>query len=287
MNTGNFKRKKTDLTIDRRTLGKIGASCLFTGMLGTQSSFANSLAKQPEQPYPVTPSLNLAKPAIGFLIYPDMFPMDVWGPLVVFESLMEKDIYFIAKEKGVIHTTSHNKYQVVNISADTSFEECPAHLDALIIPGGVEGTLAAMKDKRTLDFLNKKADSIRYLCSVCTGSLILGAAGLLEGYKATSHWAFKDVLSHFGAESVGGRVVVDRNRISAGGVTAGIDFGLYLISVLRNKTDAESIQLYLEYDPYPPFNSGNPSTAPKETVQFIDKLFENARERMIQVSSAP
>jgi cyclohexyl-isocyanide hydratase len=119
---------------------------------------------------------------------------------------------------------------------------------------------------------------------VCTGSLILGAAGLLEGYKATSHWATRDVLKELGAVPTKGRVVVDRNRITGGGVTAGIDFGLQIAALLRSPDYARAIQLYLEYDPAPPFQAGSPEKAPKVVRQFLEDMFAGMRATAFQLA---
>ena len=124
-----------------------------------------------------------------------------------------------------------------------------------------------MGDSEVLAFLADRAAKSEYITSVCSGSLVLGAAGLLKGYKATSHWALRDTLASFGAEPVDARVVVDRNRITGGGVTAGIDFGLVLLAKLRGDDNAKLTQLAMEYDPEPPFRSGSPKTADPATIQ--------------------
>ena len=154
----------------------------------------------------------------------------------------------------------------------------------MFLPGGVPGTLNLMRDKETLDFLVEKSKTAKYITSVCTGSLILGAAGLLKGYKATSHWTTLDVLKEFGAIPTAERVVQDRNRITGGGVTAGIDFGLTIAAKLRNWTTAEAIQLYLEYNPQPPFNSGSPKTASAEAKNFIGGMSRPMAEQARKIA---
>ena len=129
------------------------------------------------------------------------------------------------------------------------------------MPGGLKGTIEAMKDSRTIDFLVSAGNSARFVTSVCTGSLLLGAAGLLKGYNATSHWYVRDLLPLMGAVTKKDRVVEDRNRITAGGVTAGIDFGLTLAARLKGEDTAKRIQLLIEYDPKPPFAAGTPEQA--------------------------
>ncbi len=207
------------------------------------------------------------KVTIGLVAYPGMFLQDLVGPLAVFEALMNRDIHIIWKEKVPVATGS-----LIKITPTTTFAETPKNLDVLFFPGGVPGTTDLMRDKETLDFINEKAKTTKYITSVCTGSLILGAAGLLKGYKATSHWATLDVLKEFGAIPTDARIVEDRKIITGGGVTAGIDFGLAIAAKLRNRTYAEAIQLYLEYNPQPPFNAGSPKTASKEVNTFIGEM---------------
>ena len=155
-----------------------------------------------------------------------------------------------------------------------TLSDCPSQLDILFIGGGSKGTLSLMKDKEALDFLADRGSRARYVTSVCTGSLVLGAAGLLRGYKATSHWAVRDVLPLLGAQLAEGRIVEDRNRITAGGVTAGIDFGLRLTSRMRDEHYAEMLQLAFEYDPQPPFHSGNPTSAPAEVTAHMKTRYQ-------------
>jgi cyclohexyl-isocyanide hydratase len=138
----------------------------------------------------------------------------------------------------------------------------------ICVPGG-GGQVALMSDPETLDFLRRQAATARYVTSVCTGALVLGAAGLLKGYRSACHWASRDMLKDFGATPVAERVVRDRNRISGGGVTAGIDFGLAVAAELAGEEVAKSIQLFLEYDPRPPFDSGSPEKAGPEMVKRL------------------
>ena len=141
-----------------------------------------------------------------------------------------------------------------------------------------------MEDQDVLAFLADKGKTARFVTSVCTGSLILGAAGLLDGYKATSHWVTRDVLKELGAVPTKGRVVVDRNRITGGGVTAGIDFGLQIAALLRSPDYARAIQLYLEYDPAPPYQAGSPEKAPRVVRQFLDDMFAGMRAKAFQLA---
>lgn len=145
--------------------------------------------------------------------------------------------------------------------------------ESLCVPGGGDGTLAAMRDEATINFLKDRGARARYITSVCTGSLILGAAGLLQGYRATSHWLARDILRDFGAEPIDARVVVDRNRITGAGVTAGLDLGLGLVGRLRDRQYAETVQLLAEYAPEPPFQAGTPSNSSPENVEMCRAMF--------------
>ncbi len=218
------------------------------------------------------------KVTIGLLVYPGMFLQDLVGPLTVFESLMNREIHLLWKNLDVVAGDKPETPVLIPVKPTTTFRDCPEKLDVLFVPGGVPGTFTMMEDKEVLDFLAEKGKSARFVTSVCTGSLILGAAGLLDGYKATSYWATHDVLKELGAIPTKGRVVVDRNRVTGGGVTAGIDFGLKIAASLRSPDYAKAIQLYLEYDPAPPYNSGSPEKAPPVVRQFLDDMFAGMRE---------
>jgi cyclohexyl-isocyanide hydratase len=217
------------------------------------------------------------KVKIGMVVYPGMFLLDLIGPLAVFEALMNREIYLIWKNRTPVNNTRSEYAAYIPIEPSHTFESCPTDLDVLFVPGGVPGTLAMMEDPELMSFLRTKGSKARFITSVCTGSLILASAGLLNGYRATSHWVTKESLRHFGAIPGEGRVVKDRNRITGGGVTAGIDFGLEIIALLRSPEYAKAVQLYLEYDPSPPFNAGSPKTAPAIIRGFIEDMFAGLR----------
>lgn len=204
------------------------------------------------------------KEEIALLAYPQFTALDLVGPHYMFGNLMGARVHIVAKTRDPVVSDMN-----LTIMPTATFEECPKDLDILCVPGGTGGTLAAMEDTATIAFLRDRGSRAKLVTSVCTGSLLLGAAGLLDGYKATSHWAVRDVLKEFGAEPVDARVVTDRNRITGGGVTAGLDFGLEIVARLRDQTYAESLQLLAEYDPRPPFNSGTPGAAPKEVTAMM------------------
>lgn len=224
------------------------------------------------------------KLTIGMLVYPGMFLQDLVGPLTMFESLMNRDIHLLWKTLDPVANEKPEHPCLIPVKPTTTFAQCPDVLDVLFVPGGVPGTFTQMEDPEVLAFLKEKGAKARYISSVCTGSLILGAAGLLDGYKATSHWATKDVLRELGAIPTAGRVVIDRNRITGGGVTAGLDFGLTLVARLRSEDYAKAVQLYLEYDPAPPFDAGSPEKAPAVVNQFLNDMFTGMRETAFTIA---
>jgi cyclohexyl-isocyanide hydratase len=166
----------------------------------------------------------------------------------------------------------------IAVQPTATFETCPRELDILFVPGGF-GQQRIMNDSEVLGFLTDQATRSKYITSVCSGSLLLGAAGLLKGYKATSHWSAREALRIYGAEPVEARVVVDRNRVTGGGVTAGIDFGLVLLAKLRGNDAAKLTQLAMEYDPEPPFNAGNPKAAGPAIIEQAMSMMAAEMER--------
>ena len=151
-----------------------------------------------------------------------------------------------------------------------TFNTCP-DLDLLVVPGGVAVT-TVMEDAAAMDWLRVQGGRAAYVTSVCTGSLILAAAGLLTGYRAACHWAWRELLRPFGVEPVAERIVVDRDRITGGGVTAGIDFAFRVLEEVRGKRESQAVQLALEYDPAPPNPGGTPETSPPEVVSFVKAI---------------
>lgn len=205
---------------------------------------------------------------IAFLIYPEFTALDMVGPHYMLTSLMGAKMHLVAKTREPIKSDTG-----LLVVPSATFEECPKDLDIICVPGGSLGTLAAMQDEATIAFLRDRGSRAKHVTSVCTGSLVLGAAGLLEGYEATSHWAVAHLLPIFGAKPRNARVVKDRNRVTGGGVTAGIDFGLSLVGQLRDRTYAEGVQLIAEYAPEPPFNAGTPDKAPPDVRAIVDSMF--------------
>ena len=208
---------------------------------------------------------------IGIVVFPKVTQLDFTGPLQVFSSLPGAKVHLIWKRIEPVPSDT-----VLTITPTVSFADCP-QLDVICVPGGA-GTDDIVNDEEMLAFLRRQATGAKYVTSVCTGSLVLGAAGLLTGYKATTHWTAMEYLDAYGALPTKTRVCVDRNRVTGGGVTAGIDFALTLVSILADRETAEAIQLRLEYNPAPPFTSGSPDTAPPEALARLKQRNAAGRE---------
>jgi cyclohexyl-isocyanide hydratase len=218
---------------------------------------------------------------IAMLVHPAFVTLDLIGPHQFFTALGNVDVHLVWKTREMVQSSNG-----ITIQPTMTLKECPKDLDVLFVPGGLEGGTAIMNDPEILDFLHDRGQRAKYVTSVCTGSLLLGAAGLLRGYRAASHWTVLDLLPLFGAEPIAERVVEDRNRITGGGVTAGIDFGLRVAARLRGEQHAKMLQLMLEYDPQPPFHAGNPQGAGAELTQkvrdFRSPAVEAARKAALE-----
>lgn len=216
---------------------------------------------------------------IGLLLYPGLTQLDLTGPFEVFHRVPGAKVHLLWKTTDPIRADSG-----LGLLPDCTLEACPK-LDVLCIPGG-RGQTALMSDPELLGWLKARGAEARYVTSVCTGALVLGAAGLLNGYRAATHWAFQGLLPLFGATPVEERVVIDRNRITGGGVTAGIDFALRVAAELVGEEEAKRIQLYLEYDPAPPFASGHPRVADPALVASVRAQVERLlSERQAQIEA--
>lgn len=247
-------------------LGILAASSTLAAVETATAQEAKSQA--PDHDMSAFPASWHGSEKIAFMIYPQFTALDMVGPHYMLGNLMGATTYIVAKTQEPI--VSDMKLAIVPTH---TFADCPADLDVICVPGGTLGTLAAMEDAETIAFLKDRGSRAKYVTSVCTGSLVLGAAGLLKGYKATGHWVARDVLRIFGAEPVDARVVADRNRITGAGVTAGIDFGLSLVAALRDRQYAECLQLLAEYAPEPGFNAGTPATSPKANTELMSAMF--------------
>lgn len=204
--------------------------------------------------------------SVGILVFPAIQQLDLTGPYEVFASVPGAAVHLVAKDRDPVISATN-----LVLMPTTTFGDCPP-LDILCVPGG-SGVNALLRDEETLAFVRGKAKQARFVTSVCTGALVLGAAGLLAGRRAATHWYAMDFLARFGATPVRERVVRDGNVITAGGVTAGIDFALSVVAELLGRDQAEVIQLAMEYAPQPPFDAGTPESAPPAVV-------EAARERL-------
>ncbi|WP_431820384.1 DJ-1/PfpI family protein [Burkholderia sp. F1] len=199
---------------------------------------------------------------IGFLVFPGVQQLDLTGPHDVLASLPDAAVHLVWKTREPVASSSG-----LALTPGHTFADCPP-LDVICIPGGI-GINDLLSDRETLDFVRERSATARYVTSVCTGALLLGAAGLLRGRRATTHWAFHALLEPLGAVPVRERVVRDGNLITGGGVTAGIDFALTIAAELAGDEAAQAIQLELEYAPAPPFDAGSPDTAPASVVTRV------------------
>ena len=200
---------------------------------------------------------------IAILIFDKLTALDAIGPYEVLRSVPGWEVRFVAPAKGEVRTDSG----ALGLSADFALDEV-TEPDIVLVPGG-EGNRPLMEDERVLSWLRGVDERTKWTTSVCTGSLVLGAAGLLEGKRATSHWLFLEQLREFGADPVGGRFVEDGKTITAAGVSAGIDMALHLVGQEVGPEVAQAVQLGIEYDPRPPFDSGSPESAPAVIVDAL------------------
>ena len=201
------------------------------------------------------------RPEIAMLLYPGLNFLDLLGPHTVLARMA--NVHLVWKSLDLLTLDMG-----ITVKPTCRFDDCPRDVDVLFVGGG-PGLPEIMQDRGYLDFIAERGARAKYVTSVCSGSMLLGAAGLLRGFRATSHWAYRDMLPLFGAVPVNQRVVVDRNRITGGGVTAGIDFGLTMLSVLCGEDVAKATQLGIEYDPHPPFDSGTPEKAGPQLTQAV------------------
>jgi putative intracellular protease/amidase len=239
---------------------------MLAGVAGAEQPGADNTARSSSY-MDKFPSSWVGKEKIAIVIYDRMTPLDVTGPHYFLGRLGGADVKFVASslrpvpcENGLV------------LAPTATFETCPRDLDVLLVGGGSSGTVAAMRDPAMLSFLADRGSRARWVTSVCTGSLLLGQAGLLRGYRATSHWLGRPLLKEFGAIEVDERVVFDRNRATGAGVSAGLDLALALIQRLRPLEFAQSMQLLAEYAPQPSLDSGTPDRAPAAVVAQVREL---------------
>ena len=221
---------------------------------------------------------------IQMLVYPGMTLQDLVGPLQVWSAWPGAQIQFAWRSIGPVPTDSG-----LAVNATTSFADAWADPDILFAPGGLLPTFELLDDAEVIEFLRKRGEQAKWVTSVCTGAVLLGAADLLRGYRATTHWFARDSLAMFGATPANERWVIDRNRATGGGVTAGIDFGLAVLSQLASPELARVVQLALEYSPQPPFRSGTPEEATPQTLATLraawgGQLGERIQSRVLAAS---
>jgi cyclohexyl-isocyanide hydratase len=217
---------------------------------------------------------------IGFVLFPHLTQLDFTGPLQVLHRLPDSATHIVAKTPDPVPSDCG-----LALMPTTRFATCGA-LDLLCVPGGGVGVAAAMQDSETINFVRHQAAGARYVTSVCTGAFILGAAGVLQGRRATTHWAYTDLLPLVGATFQKRRVVRDGNVTTAAGVASGIDFALHLVAEIAGPDIAQIIQLGIEYDPSPPFMAGHPDRSPAAITERTRSRNDNAREAFLEVLRA-
>jgi transcriptional regulator GlxA family with amidase domain len=203
---------------------------------------------------------------IAILIFEKLTALDAIGPYEVLRSVPGWEVRFVGPRKGPVRTDCG----ALGLSADYSLDEV-SEADVVLVPGG-EGNRPLLTDEAVLSWLRRLDETSKWTTSVCTGSLVLGAAGLLKGKRATSHWLFLEQLREFGADPVGGRFVEDGKTLTAAGVSAGIDMALHLVGREAGPEVAQAVQLGIEYDPQPPFDAGSPTKAPQPVVEVVSAV---------------
>lgn len=203
---------------------------------------------------------------VGVFIYPKVTMLDAYGPHQVFSYVEQFNAFLFAKTTDPLVSDSG-----AILTADYGFDDCP-EIDILVISGAADA-LDALKDKETIDFIRKAGQKAKYVTSVCTGSLFLAEVGLLDGYRAATHWGWKDCLAFYpGVTVVDQRVAIDGNRITGGGITAGLDFAFTLIGEVVGEDVAQTMQLIFQYSPEPPFSAGLPETTPNHILQTVEPI---------------
>ena len=255
--------------MQRREMIRLMSALAASGALASPT-FAQAAAQQSGAQKEVLMDMSKVPPSwfgneqVAVVIYDNMTALDVIGPQYFLSGLFGATVHMVAKTDKPITSDSG-----ITITPTASFETCPKDLDVLLVGGGASGTLAAMRDDATLDFLADRGARAKWVTSVCTGSLLLGQAGLLKGYRATSHWIGRPLLKDFGAIEVNERMVFDRNRATGAGVSAGLDLGLELMHRMRPLDLAQAMQVKAEYEPEPPLDFGSPEKVPADVLAGI------------------
>lgn len=218
---------------------------------------------------------------IALVAYPGMTALDLLAPQYYFATMRGAKVHIVAETKEPLLCDRN-----VTIVPTATYDEVPSNPDLLFVPGGGVPTVDAMEDDALIDFLADRGKQARFVGSICTGALILGAAGLLNGKRATAHWKVRDeCLPAYGATPVNDRIVVDGSLITGAGVTAGIDFGIYLTNIFRGPDYARTLQLISEYQPEPLYDSGTPEAATPEIAKFVTDLLPGYNERAAKIGN--
>ena len=259
-----------------RTLAAAGLAGS-TATASTAAPAAEPTVPQPEVMHDMStmPPQWQGKEQIAMLLYPEFTALDLVGPHHMFTSLWGATVHLVAATKEPVRGQNG-----ITFMPSMTLDETPADLDILFVPGGDVGTLKVMQDPKLIAWVADRARRAKLVASVCTGSMILGQAGLLRGKRATSHWATHALLKDFGAIPVDRRVVWDGKLVTGAGVSAGLDLGLAVVAKLRDKTYAQGVQLMAEYAPQPPLHAGTPKTAPPAVHQMMDSMFDTLRAGM-------
>lgn len=249
---------------------------------GLAGSAVTARAAEPAKPDAILPHEMSGFPPhwvgqeqIAMLLYPEFTALDLVGPHHMLSSLLGAKVHLVAATKDAVRSDAG-----LTVVPSITLDETPADLDILFVPGGDVGTLKVMQDPKLIAWVADRARRAKLVASVCTGSMILGQAGLLRGKRATSHWATHALLKDFGAIPVDRRVVWDGKLVTGAGVSAGLDLGLAVVAKLRDKTYAQGVQLMAEYAPQPPLHAGTPKTAPPAVHQMMDSMFDALRAGM-------
>jgi len=266
----------------RREVLKLLALASAAGAIAPQLvSAAETNSTEPKSLHgQIQEQLRMGSEQIAILVYPEFTALDALGPHYALAGMMGATVRFVAKTLDLVPCEGASKGGFC-VKPQLTFADCPTDLDLLLVPGGLTGTMAAMADDATLQFLAEQGAKAKMVGSVCTGSLLLGAAGLLKGRRATSHWQMLDVLKDVGAIPVSERVVFDgTDRVTAAGVSAGLDLGFELVRHYRGDFYAKGMQLLGEYDPQPPFpGGGNPKTADPTVVNMLNMMHAPLAEK--------
>jgi cyclohexyl-isocyanide hydratase len=263
--------------IDRRLLltGMSGAAALspFLSMQALAAGHGSHAAYDWHEELSNVPGIKMmGNEQIAMLMYPDFTALDLVGPYHFFAGMMGATVHLVTNQSDLRPVKSDLG---LAIQPTITMADCPKDLDILFAPGGTTGTIAAANDPATIAFMADRASRAGYITSVCTGALILGTIGALRGKRATSHWSVRNLLGQFGATPVDQRVVQDGNVVTGAGVSAGLDFGLALVSIMRGQPYAAASMLTAEYHPVPPFPGGTPETTPKSVRDPIAALFDD------------